>query len=230
MKIGIIETNEHDRDKLISIIEHKGHDYNVLDMSDIEGDKIDSCDMIIADYGLKEGIMQNDILGKCHIVYSTYESPSILRRNHEIEWGVIVQKPFDNNEINNIIEHVSNTRKYIDDFINNRISYKHMILLFNSYIGQYPNYLQIDLMNCDINKDICRMISRPVVVHNLHLMTKSQIKYIFFSNFTTIDNRDNKFIIDYKGLPDSLSKQFITIPFIENYLIDNSYIINEDMT
>ncbi len=240
MNISVIDNNELLLQMLELIMKNKKYNINTFNNinSFIESDIIKKTDILFIDLILSDRKSKiliktlNDSNINMEIIIISVESKEFVERElKDIEYRCFIRKPFIYDDFIKCINEIYLERQLISDFIKNSKPKKNILITYNKNIPYLNNIKKIQINKLSGNNEKFRLLSDiTIMITDLENINNELIASIMFKNLINLNNKSNKFIIKYSGTITDMKTQFRKIPNIYSYLIDNAYILSENMS
>lgn len=231
MKVAIVDDNQMFGDTLkkLLISERMEADYFENGSSFVSKCENPGYDIVITD------IMLPDINGydlikylKAHkskariIAVSVFDKKELNSRFQNIKADYVINKPFEFNQLMQILQNIQNQSFYIDQFLSGTASDKNIMII----IHDNNNMINIPDSTVMINREVCRMSGEKLLlIDNLQLLPIDQLKSFIISNLDMLNDNSVKTIISYNGSLHSFKEYIFNIPGIAEYIIDRAFTV-----
>ncbi len=240
MNISVIDNNELLLQMLELIMKNKKYNINTFKDIDsfIKSEFVRDTDILFIDLILSDRKSKiliktlNESNLQMEIILISVESKEFVERQlKDVEYRCFIRKPFIYNDFQKCINEIYLERQLISDFIKNDKPKKNILIAYNKEIPYLDNIKKIPIKKLLRNNEEYRAFSGiTIMITDLENISNELITSILFKNLINLNNKSNKFIIKYCGTITDMETQFRKIPNIYSYLIENAYILSENMS
>ncbi len=240
MNICLIDDNELLLQMLELIMKNKKYNINTFNNVDsfIKSDIIKKTDILFIDLILSDRkskilikTLNNSNLQMEIVIISVESKEFVERQLKDIKYRYFIRKPFIYNDFLKCINEIYLERQLISDFIKNDKPKKNILIAYNKEIPYLDNIKKIPINKLlKSNGEYREFSDITIMITDLENISNDSISSILFKNLVNLNNKSNKFIIKYCGTITDMETQFRKIPNIYSYLIENAYILSENMS